>query len=78
MQNFNIQSSGNQVVITVDLSFINIDSLNKLFEKLRIEQLIQKANFNDKVTDIGKEIKQNWWQKNKELYLKDVINANCD
>jgi hypothetical protein len=65
MRNFSIQSVGNQAVITVDLSFINIESLNRLFERLRTEQLIQKADFSDEITKIGTEIKQSWWQKNQ-------------
>ena len=78
MRNFNIQSVGNQAVITVDLSFINIESLNQLFERLRTEQLIQKADFSDEITEIGTEIKQSWWKKNREQYLKGIINADCD
>ncbi len=78
MRNFSIQSVGNQAVITVDLSFINIESLNRLFERLRVEQLIRKADFSDEVNGIGKEIKHSWWQKNREQYLKGIANADCD
>jgi len=73
-----MQSVGNQVVITVDLSFMNIESLNRLFERLRIEELIQKADFSDEITEIGTEIKQSWWQRNREQYLKGIINENRD
>ncbi len=78
MRNFSIQSLENQVVITVELSFINIEWLNRLFERLRIEELIQKADFSDEITGIGTEIKQSWWQRNREQYLKGIINADCD
>jgi len=78
MRNFSMQSVGNQVVITVDLSFMNIESLNRLFERLRIEELIQKADFSDEITGIGTEIKQSWWQRNREQYLKGIINENRD
>lgn len=78
MKSFSIQSVGNQAVITVDLSFMNIGSLNRLFERLRTEQLIQKADFEDEVAEIGREIKQGWWQKNRENYLKGIVNADCD
>ena len=78
MRNFSMQSVGNQVVITVDLSFMNIESLNRLFERLRIEELIQKADFSDEITEIGTEIKQSWWQRNREQYLKGIINENRD
>jgi len=70
-----MQSVGNQVVITVDLSFMNIESLNRLFERLRIEELIQKADFSDEITGIGTEIKQSWWQRNREQYLKGILDG---
>ncbi len=78
MKTFSIQSFGNQAVITVDLSFINIETLNRFFERLQVEQLVQKANFSDEIMEIGTEIKQSWWQKNREEYLKGIINADCD
>jgi len=81
MENFSIQSVGNQAIITIDLSFINIESLNRLFERLQTEQLIQKAKFSSEITKIGTEIKQSWWQKNREQYLKGITNADnadCD
>jgi len=78
MKNFNIQSVGNQAVITVDLSFMNIESLNRIFDRLRTEQLIQKANFSDEINEIGPEIKRAWWRKNREQYLKGVTDADCD
>ncbi|QTA81327.1 Uncharacterized protein dnl_36600 [Desulfonema limicola] len=73
MKTFSIQSFGNQAVITVDLSFINIETLNRLFERLQVEQLVQKADFSDEIMEIGTEIKQNWWQKNREEYLKGIV-----
>ncbi len=73
MKTFSIQSFGNQAVITVDLSFINIEILNRFFERLQVEQLVQKADFSDEIMEIGTEIKQNWWQKNREEYLKGIV-----
>ena len=78
MENFSIQSVGNRAVITVDLSFMNIESLNRFFERLRAEQLIQKANFSDELAEIGAKIKENWWQKNREAYLEGIDDADRD
>lgn len=78
MRDFSIQSVGNQAVITVDLSFMDMESLNRIFQRLQTERLIQKANFSDDVEDIGTEIKEAWWQKNREQYLKGVTDADCD
>ena len=73
METFSIQSVGNQAVITVDLSLINIETINRFFERLQVEQLVQKADFSDDVMEIGTEIKKGWWQKNREAYLMDVV-----
>jgi len=78
MRDFSIQSVGNQAVITIDLSFMDMESLNRIFERLQTERLIQKANFSEDVEDIGTEIKETWWQKNREQYLKGVTDADCD
>ena len=78
MTDFSIKSVGRQAVITVDLSFINIESLNRIFDRLRTEQLIQKADFSEKIAEVGSEIKQSWWQKNREQYLDGMVNADCD
>lgn len=76
MENFSIQSVGNRAVITVDLSFMNVESLNRFFERLRAEQLIRKAKFSDKIAEIGSEIKENWWQENREAYLEGINDAD--
>ena len=76
MENFSIQSVGNLAVITVDLSFMNVESLNRFFERLRAEQLIRKANFSDEIAEIGSEIKENWWQENREAYLEGINDAD--
>ena len=78
MQEFSIKSTGNQVVITFDRTFVDIESLNWIFRRLRVEELIHKADFSDEIVDLGAEIKRNWWQKNKEQYLEGVFNENSD
>ncbi len=46
----------------IDRSLMSLESLNRLFERMRIEQWAKKANFRDEVVDIGNEIKRGWWQ----------------
>ncbi|MCP4404579.1 MAG: hypothetical protein GY801_45665 [bacterium] len=78
MQNFNIQSRGDQIVITIDRSLMGLESFNRLFERMRVEQLVQKANFSDDVIEIGTEIKRDWWRKNREQYLEGIADADRD
>ena len=78
MQDFSIQSRGDQIVITVDRSLMSLESLNRLFERMRVEQLVKKANFRDDVVEIGTEIKRDWWRKNREQYLEGIADSDRD
>lgn len=78
MNDFSIQSVGNEAIITVDLSLMDIESLNVMFERLRTEQLIRKADFKEDIVEIGEELKRGWWEKNREQYLEGVGNADRD
>ena len=78
MNDFSIQAVGNEAIITVDLSLMDIESLNVVFERLRTEQLIKKADFTEDIIEIGEELKRGWWEKNRERYLKGAGNADRD
>jgi hypothetical protein len=78
MNDFSIQAVGNEAIITVDLSLMDIESLNVMFERLRTEQLIKKADFKEDIVEIGEEIKGSWWERNRERYLRGAGNADRD
>jgi hypothetical protein len=78
MNDFSIQAVGNEAIIKVDLSLIGIESLNVMFERLRTEQLIRKADFKEDIVEIGEELKRDWWEKNRERYLEGAGNADRD
>jgi hypothetical protein len=78
MQDFHIQSRGDHIVITVDRSLMSLESFNRLFERMRVEQLVKNANFRDEVVEIGTEIKRDWWRKNREQYLEGIADADRD
>ena len=76
MQNFTIRSIGSEIVITIDRSLMPIESLNYLFERLRVEELVRKADFSDELENIGAEITENWWRQYGSQYLQGVTDAN--
>ena len=78
MEDFSIRSVGNQAIIKVDLSFMDIESLNRLFDRLRVEHLVRKADFGDNIAEIGSEIKGNWWEKSGKMYLEGTTHADRD
>lgn len=78
MQDFRIQSLGDQIVITVDRSLLSIEAFNWFFERMRVEQLVKKAHFRDDIVDVGTAIHRDWWRKNREQYLEGIPDANGD
>ncbi|MFQ5823330.1 MAG: hypothetical protein ACE5JB_04675 [bacterium] len=65
MQAIEVKSTNDKVIITIDKEAVDIDFLTNLLNKFRVEQLIKKANFDEEIIKLSKEIKQDWWKKNK-------------
>ena len=40
-----------------------------LVEKIRLEYLAQKVDFDESIENLGEEIKDDWWQKNKSRFV---------
>ena len=69
MSAISFQTSNNKFLITIDKGLVDKDVILRLVENLRIEFLAQKVDIDPKVLEIGEEIKQSWWEKNKERLL---------
>jgi hypothetical protein len=78
MEAFNIKSNNKQVIITIDKSLLDIDFINNLYSRLRVEELIKKANFKRDVVNVSENIKKDWWAKNKhnDISLKEKSDSN--
>lgn len=70
MQAIEVKSTDDKVIITIDKKAIDIDFLTHLLNKFRVEQLIEKANFDEEILKLSKEIKRDWWKKNKAEFLE--------
>ncbi len=71
MQAIEVKSTDDKIIITIDRGAVDIDFLTNLLNKFRVEQLIKKANFDEEILKLSKEIKQDWWQKNKAAFLEE-------
>jgi hypothetical protein len=70
MEAINIQSTEEKYVISIDKNAVDKDFLFDLLERLSIENLAQKVNMDDSIIDLGEDIKKEWWQNNKDRFLK--------
>jgi hypothetical protein len=68
-----VQQTDSDVVINIPKSSIEPKLLLAILQRFRFEELIQKAAFQDDIEDFGDEIKNDWWQKNRETYLKGIV-----
>lgn len=66
-----IDSLKEKYLISIDKDAIEQDVLFTILKSLRIEHLAQKSNIGDEIFEIGEEIKDNWWEKNKHRFIEN-------
>lgn len=64
-----LQSTSENFIISINKNLIDKVFLMQLLDKIRTEYLAKKINFEEDIEDLGEEIKDAWWQKNKERFL---------
>jgi hypothetical protein len=69
MEVFEVKSTKDKLIITLDRSAVSPKFVVNLLERLRIEQLVQKADFDEDVLELSEKIKKEWWAKNKKRFL---------
>jgi len=69
MEAVEVTSLKDRVVISIDKSLVSKEYLLNLLDRLQLENLLKKADFDKKVLDISEEIKSNWWKENKDRFL---------
>jgi hypothetical protein len=71
MEGYEVKSYKDKVVVSIDKSVIKTELLLDMLEKLRIEYLASKTNFDENVIDFADEIKTKWWKNNKDEFLRE-------
>ncbi|MGH7452198.1 MAG: hypothetical protein ACRENG_12690 [bacterium] len=66
MEVFEIKSTKDKLIITIDRSAVDARFLSNFVKRLRVEQLIRKANFDDDILELAEKIKKDWWKKIKK------------
>lgn len=72
MNAISIQNQSDRYVISIDKKAVNQEFMLALLERLQLEQLAQKVDFDDSILTLGEEINANWWQQNKHRFIKEV------
>lgn len=70
MEAIRLESTNDKFIISIDKNIADKTFLFNLLNRLRIEYLAQKVNFDEQIVDLGEDIKADWWEKNKSLFVK--------
>ncbi len=58
-------------MISIEKKGVSQEFMLELLERLQLEQLAQKVNFDDSILALGNEINKNWWQQNKHRFIEE-------
>ena len=72
MQAIDLETTGDRFLISIDKNLVDKEFLLNLIEKIRLEHLAHKVDFDESVEELGEEIKADWWQKNKSKFISPL------
>lgn len=68
-----IRREGEKILISIDKDLISSKNLLKFIDRLKLEEIAKQSKLTKKdVAEISEKIKEEWWQKNKSRFLKDI------
>lgn len=70
---FNYQTSDNTVNISFSKELLSSPEIVRFIEVLRIKELLSNSKINsENVMELDDELKESWWQKNKDTFLGKI------
>ena len=71
MTSIHLDTLEDKYLISLDKSSFDKEWLMGLIERLRMEELAYKLNFDEDIESLGEEIKSDWWNKNKQRFINE-------
>lgn len=72
MKNLVIENDGNQIILKINKKGFDEHYLISLLKRLQVEELAQKSGYDHDILSIAEQINQEWWDKNRDDFLKGV------
>lgn len=70
MEAVTLETQDDKFLISIDKNYVEKDFLVKLIDKIKLEHLVHKVDFDESIEELGEQIKADWWEKNKTRFLK--------
>jgi hypothetical protein len=71
MTAFLIQHTPESLHLTLDKNYFKEEELLQIMNYLKVEFLARKIDFDQDIEDLGEEIKQGWWEANKNRFIEE-------
>ena len=71
MSAISINNNEDKIFISLDKNTFSESFVTNLLNRLRAEELAKELDINESIEDLGNEIKQEWWQKNKHKVINE-------
>ncbi|MDP5121732.1 MAG: hypothetical protein NWQ46_09070 [Spirosomaceae bacterium] len=72
MSSLTIENTGEEMLIRFNRNTFDNGYLLSLLKRLEIESTAQNAQFSVEIGQLADEIDSDWWEKNKDSFLKGV------
>ncbi len=69
MNTIALETTADRYIISVDKLAIKKETIDALIDRIRLEYLAEKIDFQDDIEELGEEIKATWWKNNKTRIL---------
>jgi len=73
MDNLIIENKKDKVILKLNKRGFDEGYLISLVKRLQVEELAKKSDFSSDVLILAEEIDQEWWIKNGEDFLSEII-----
>jgi len=71
MTSIHLDTQDDKYLISLDKASFDKEWLMGLIERLRMEELARKFDFDEDSEQVGEDIKSDWWNKNKSRFINE-------
>ena len=74
-----ISFEDDKAILKFPKELVSSSYVQEFLQRLRLEAMLEKSKLSeDQAWQLSEELKREWWEKNKETFLKEVTSEESD
>jgi len=69
MEAITLDKQDNKFIISIDEGYVSQETVTRLLNRIKLEHLVEQADFNEDIEELGRKIKADWWANNRDQIL---------